>query len=68
MKKKLIIGITASLFAVATVFNMGLLSFNKQSDVTLEAIAIMAEAQSEGNGTDVKYCWTEASAGGILPV
>jgi len=35
MKKKIIIGITASLFAIATVFNMGLLSFNSPSDATL---------------------------------
>ncbi len=47
MKKKLIIGIIASLFAVATVFNMGLLNFNKQSDATLEAIAVMTRANSE---------------------
>ncbi len=49
MKKKLIIGITASLFAVATVFNMGLLNFNKQSDATLQAIAVMAKAYEEIN-------------------
>ncbi len=39
----------ASLFAVATVFNMRLLSFNKQSDATLEAIIMMIKANGENN-------------------
>ena len=62
MRKKILLGSIASLFAVATVFNMGLLNFNKHSDATLEAIAMMAEASGEGavrdstrNGT-WKYC------------
>ena len=49
MKKKILLGSIASLFAVATVFNMGLLSFNKQSDATLEAISIMIKANGENN-------------------
>ncbi len=51
MKKKILLGAVASLFAVATVFNMGLLTFNKQSDATLEAIAVMTEASGEHNNT-----------------
>ncbi len=47
MYKNHIIKITASLFAIATVFNMGLLNFNTQSDATLEAISVMTQAQSE---------------------
>ncbi len=64
MKKKIIIGITASLFAIATVFNMGLLNFNKQSDVTLKAISVMIKAQNEG-GKNSTTC--SASASCITP-
>ncbi len=50
MKKKILLGAVASLFAVATVFNMGLLTFNKQSDAaTLEAISVMVQASEESN-------------------
>ncbi len=42
-------------FAVATVFNMGLLSFNKQSDATLEAITVMAEAGRETSTSGYTY-------------
>ncbi len=45
MKKKLIIDITASLFAVAT-------AFNKQSDATLDVIAVMVEVHSEQPNID----------------
>ncbi len=47
MKKKILFGTIASLFAITTVFNIGLLSFNKQSDATLVAISVMARANSE---------------------
>ena len=57
MKKKLIIGIIASLFAVATVFNMGLLNFNKQSDATLEAITVMVKANKEKHEINPWYMW-----------
>jgi len=35
------------LFAVATVFNMNMLNDNGAGDVSLNAIAVMAEAQNE---------------------
>lgn len=47
MKKKLFIGGTALLFAAVTVFNMNLLQSNKAGDVSLDAIAVMAQAQKE---------------------
>lgn len=47
MKKKLFIGGAALLFAVVTVFNMNLLQSNNASDVSLDAIAVMAQAQEE---------------------
>ncbi len=37
-----------SLFAVATVFNMNLSEQGRASDVSLEAIAVMAQATPEG--------------------
>ncbi len=56
MKKKILLGSVASLFAIATVFNMGLLNFNKQSDATLDAIAVMVEAQNEINPDCINGC------------
>ncbi|MGM0504467.1 MAG: hypothetical protein ACQESQ_07605 [Bacteroidota bacterium] len=48
-KKKLIFGMIASLFALATVFNMNMLNENVTGDVSLDAIAVMAQAQNESN-------------------
>jgi hypothetical protein len=50
MKKKIFIGIAMSLFAVATVFNMNMLNENGAGDVSLDALAVMAQAQDEGGG------------------
>lgn len=47
MKKKSFIGGAALLFAAVTVFNMNLLQSNKAGDVSLDAIAVMAQAQKE---------------------
>jgi hypothetical protein len=52
MKKKLFIGIAMSLFAVATVFNMNMLNENGAGDVSLDALAVMAQAQDEGGGSN----------------
>lgn len=46
MKKKIIFAIATSSFAVATVFNMNLLQGNTLGDVSLDSIAIMAQAQN----------------------
>jgi hypothetical protein len=55
-KKKAIIGIAAGLFAVATVFNMSMLNEKNSSDVSLDAVSVMAEAQSESFGRSIA-CW-----------
>jgi len=47
-KKKIIFAIATSFFAVATVFNMNLLQSSNAGDVSLESIAIMAQAQYAG--------------------
>ncbi len=47
MKKKIIIASATVLFAVATVFNLNLLQENSVGDVSLDAIAVMAQAQNE---------------------
>ena len=47
IKKKVIFGMIAGLFAVVTVFNMGMLDENGTGDVSLDAIMVMAEAQIE---------------------
>ncbi len=56
MKKKILLGSIASLFAIATVFNMGLLNFNNQSDATLEAITVMVKANDEINPDCINGC------------
>lgn len=48
LKTKVIFGIVASFFAVATVINMSLLNENGTRDVSMDAIAVMAQAQWEG--------------------
>jgi len=48
MKKKIIFAVATGFFAVATVFNMNLLQGNSVGDVSLDAITVMAQAQSEG--------------------
>ncbi|PWD99013.1 hypothetical protein [Marinilabilia rubra] len=55
LKKKVIFGVVAGFFAVATIFNMGLLNDNGTGDLSLDAIAIMAQAQSEGPDYSVGY-------------
>ena len=53
MKKKIIIASATVLFAVATVFNMNLLQGNSVGDVSLDAIAVMAQAQQENSTVNV---------------
>jgi hypothetical protein len=47
MKKKVIFAIATGLFVVATVFNMNVLQTNNACDVSLESIAVMAQAEKE---------------------
>src|SRR5690554_6094088 len=47
MKKKIIFAVATGLLVVATVFNINLLQGNSAGDVSLDAIAVMAKAQSE---------------------
>src|SRR5690606_29233572 len=50
MKKKIFFAVATGFFAVATVFNMNLLQGNSAGDVSLDAIAVMAQAQDESGG------------------
>ena len=60
MKKKLFFGVATVFFAVATMFNMNMLQSSSAGDVSLEAIAVMAQAQSEG--PDAQNCrWNRYS-------
>jgi len=58
--KKIIFGIVAGLFAVATVFNMSMLNDNGVGDVSLDAVEIMAQAEAEVSGSGkadtMAYC------------
>jgi hypothetical protein len=47
MKNKIFIGIAICLVTAATVFNINLAEQNKAGNVSLDAIAVMAQAQSE---------------------
>jgi hypothetical protein len=50
MKKKIIIASASVLFAVASVLNINMLQSGKPGDVSLDAIAVMAQAQNESGG------------------
>jgi hypothetical protein len=68
MKKKLIFAVATGLFAVATVFNMNVLQSNNAGDVSLDAIAVMAQAQSEIPEVTVYGCskWATMRVEGVL--
>src|SRR5690554_1452328 len=55
MKKKVIFAVATGLFALATVFNMNVLQSNSAGDVSLESIAVMAQAQSGENSSENKF-------------
>jgi membrane protein implicated in regulation of membrane protease activity len=68
MKKKIFIGIAMSLFAVATVFNMNISEQGNAGDVSLDAIAVMAQANGEDGGGHVSICdpvWTVTYSGSL---
>jgi hypothetical protein len=50
MKKKIIIASASVLFAVASVLNINMLQSGKPGDVSLENIAMMAQANGESGG------------------
>ena len=50
MKKKVIFAVATGLFALAMVFNMNVLQSNNAGDVSLESIAVMAQANGESSG------------------
>ena len=51
MKKKIIFAVATGFFAVATVFNMNLLQDDKNGELALDAIAVMASATGESGGS-----------------
>lgn len=55
INKKVIFGMVAGLFAVATVFNMSMLNDNGAGDVSLDAVAVMAQADG-GSGDSAPCC------------
>ncbi|MGQ1947701.1 hypothetical protein ACT3CD_11445 [Geofilum sp. OHC36d9] len=55
MKKKIIFAVATGLFALATIFNMNVLQSNNAGDLSLEAIAVMAQAQDELSGVVPSY-------------
>ena len=61
MKKKIITGMATIFFAVVTVANLNMLHLNGAGDVSLESIAVMAQAQLESESSNynvyVKGTW-----------
>ncbi|HTO16427.1 MAG TPA: hypothetical protein VLZ83_11690 [Edaphocola sp.] len=56
MKKKVIFAVATGLFALAMVFNMNVLQSNNTGDVSLESIAVMAQANGESGGGHANIC------------
>jgi hypothetical protein len=54
----------AGFFAVATVFNMNMLNDNGAGDVSLEDVAVMAQAHNSENQYICFYCGGDGSWGG----
>ncbi len=50
MKKKVFFAMVTVLFAVATMFNVNALQSNSPDDVSLDSIAVMAQANGESGG------------------
>jgi len=68
LKKKVIFGMVAGFFAVATVFNMSILKDNGAGDVSLDAVAVMAQAQDENGGGHASICspiWVVTYSGSV---
>jgi hypothetical protein len=57
MKKKIIFAVATGFFAVATVFNMNLLQDDKNGELALDAIAVMASATGESGGSGGPCPW-----------
>ena len=64
MKKKIIFAVATGFFAVATVFNMNLLQGNSAGDVSLDAIAVMAQATEEAEEASLITGWLYDVFGG----
>ncbi|HTO15831.1 MAG TPA: hypothetical protein VLZ83_08670 [Edaphocola sp.] len=65
MKKKVIFAVATGLFALATVFNMSVLQSNSAGDVSLESIAVMAQANGESSGNSAT-CYSTYQDGNFL--
>ncbi len=68
MYKKILFGSIAILFAAASAFNIGLLQTKDAGDISLDAIAIMAQAhngesESGGGGEATKKAWVWKTTG-----
>ena len=55
MKKKIIIASAVMFFALATMFNINALQSNNAGDISLDNIAIMAQAKNETSGQGTLY-------------
>ena len=61
MKKKIILAITACIFAAGSIINVHLAQHEYNMDFTLADISVMAQADTE-NGDDDKKDWTVKNA------
>jgi hypothetical protein len=56
MKRKIFFAIATGFFAVATVFNMNMIQAINAGEVSLDAIAVMAQAQKEDTSVNHFDC------------
>lgn len=57
MKKKIFFGVATLFFAVATMFNLSMLQGRSAGDVSLESIAVMAQAMSGEEFYELTGCY-----------
>ncbi len=62
MKKKIILALTACLFAAGSIINMHLAQNNHNTDISLADISVMAQAVGEGGGNQATCYSTYAEA------
>ena len=63
MKKKIILALTACLFAAGTIIHYNLAENTSRMDVSLADISVMAQADGESGGGGTTYCYL--TGGGI---
>ena len=67
MKRKIILALTACLFAAGSIINMHLAQNDQNTDISLADISVMAQADGESGG-DNGYCYQDYHLGGLFTI